>query len=368
VHDLTPKKEKAFLLSIRSGRETAGMAEDYLAELKGLCDTLGVDAPGSMAVKLRTPSPRFLLGDGKAQEVADAAALAGADSIVVDGIISPSQQRNWEELTGLRVYDRQELIIKIFASRARTREAVLQTELASLQYSLPRLIHSREGLSRQRGGRYGTKGSGEQALESDKRELRKQIRRVKEELEAVRAERSTMRKKRDGGSVPSCAIVGYTNAGKSSLLNAMTNARVLAEEKLFATLDPTTRRLSVGSGGEFLMTDTVGFIRDLPHGLIEAFKATLEEALDADFLLHAIDGNDSDPEARYRATQAVLSELGIEDKPVLTVFTKSDLYPGAERRQALLSLMPDAIFVSVKTREGLEELASRLRNSGSRLG
>jgi len=232
---------------------------------------------------------------------------------------------------------------------------------------LPRLAHSRQGLSRQRGGRYGTKGSGEQALELDKRETRAKIRKVKEDLEAVRKERTTLRKKREREAVPSCAIVGYTNAGKSSLLNAMTNAEVLAEDKLFATLDTVTRRLSVGQGAGLLVTDTVGFIRDLPHHLIEAFKATLEEAIDSDLLLHAVDGNDRNPEARIRTTLSVLAELGAEGKPALTVFTKSDLYPGAERRQQLLAIAPDAIFVSAKTREGLDELASRLRGAASRL-
>jgi GTP-binding protein HflX len=367
LHDLKPAREKAFLLGIREERQGAREAEDSLDELDGLCRAMDVEPVGRLLARLRSPLPRYLLGDGKAAEVAAAVDGSGADSLIVNHPLSPAQQRNWAELCGRQVYDRQELIIRIFASRARTKEAVLQTELASLEYSLPRLSHSRVGLSRQRGGRYGTKGSGEQRLELDRRDVRARIRRIKEELEVIRKERGTMRKKRDRVPVPSCAIIGYTNAGKSSLLNAMTNADVPAEDRLFATLDPTTRRLSLGQGGDFLLTDTVGFIRDLPHNLVEAFKATLEEALDADFLLHAMDGTDPDLESRCQATRAVLTELGIEDKPVLSVFTKADLYPDEARRAALAAARADALFVSVKTREGLDELAARLRAFGARL-
>ncbi len=367
MHDLKPTRERAFLPGIREGRQGAREAEDSLDELDGLCRAMDVEPVGRLLARLRSPLPRYLLGDGKAAEVAAAVDGSGADSLIVNHPLSPAQQRNWAELCGRQVYDRQELIIRIFASRARTKEAVLQTELASLEYSLPRLSHSRVGLSRQRGGRYGTKGSGEQRLELDRRDVRARIRRIKEELEVIRKERGTMRKKRDRVPVPSCAIIGYTNAGKSSLLNAMTNADVPAEDRLFATLDPTTRRLSLGQGGDFLLTDTVGFIRDLPHNLVEAFKATLEEALDADFLLHAMDGTDPDLESRCQATRAVLTELGIEDKPVLSVFTKADLYPDEARRAALAAARADALFVSVKTREGLDELAARLRAFGARL-
>jgi GTPase len=362
VHDTVVKKEKAFLVGVRRERMGPEEAQTLFEELKGLSDTLGLEIAGEFMIKLRENHARYLCGEGKAEEVKLAALASGADSIVLNAIISPSQQRNWEELTGLGVYDRQELIIKIFASRAKTKEAVLQTELARLEYALPRLMHSYSDLSRQRGGRYGTKGSGEQKLELDRREIRKRIIRVKEELKGIRQDRVTMRKKRDRLEGASCALVGYTNAGKSSLLNALTNADVLAESRLFATLDPTTKKLTVGSGSTLLVTDTVGFIRDLPHSLVEAFRATLEEALNADYLIHVVDSADADLDERYKATRAVLAELGIGDKPVWTVFNKSDLIADPERRLALAERYPGSVFVSAKTREGLEDLAARLRS------
>jgi GTPase len=362
VHDTVEKKEKAFLVGVRRERMGQEEAQTLFEELKGLSDTLGLQIAGEFMIKLRENHARYLCGEGKAEEVKLAALASGADSIVINTIISPSQQRNWEELTGLGVYDRQELIIKIFASRAKTKEAVLQTELARLEYALPRLMHSYSDLSRQRGGRYGTKGSGEQKLELDRREIRKRIIRVKDELKGIRQDRVTMRKKRDRLEGASCALVGYTNAGKSSLLNALTNADVLAESRLFATLDPTTKKLTVGSGSTLLVTDTVGFIRDLPHNLVEAFRATLEEALNADYLIHVVDSADADLDERYKATRAVLAELGIGDKPVWTVFNKSDLIADPERRLALAERYPGSVFVSAKTREGLEDLASRLRS------
>jgi GTP-binding protein HflX len=361
VHDTQQKREKAFLVSVR--RERMGEAEALVLfqELKGLADTLGLEVAGEFALKLRETHAKLLCGEGKAEELCAAAQASGADSIVFNHIISPTQQRNWEELTGLDVYDRQELIIKIFASRARTKEATLQTELARLEYSLPRLAHSYTELSRQRGGRYGTKGSGEQKLELDRREIRKRITRIKDELLRIRQDRGTMRKKRDRLEGASCAIVGYTNAGKSSLLNALTKADVLAESKLFATLDPTTKKLSVGTGTALLMTDTVGFIRELPHGLVEAFRATLEEALNADFLVHVLDATEHDLMERYQATRAVLEELGIGEKASIVVFNKCDLVADPGKRAELAGAFPGALFVSCLTREGLEAFASRLR-------
>lgn len=361
MHDTSAKAEKAFLVGVRRERMGQAEADSLLAELKGLSDTLGLSIAGEFMLKLRESHARLLCGEGKAEEIKAAALASGADTIVFNTVISPTQQRNWEALTGLGVYDRQELIIKIFASRAKTKEAVLQTELARLEYALPRLAHSYSDLSRQRGGRYGTKGSGEQKLELDRREIRKRITRIKDELKGIRQDRSTMRKKRDRLEGASCALVGYTNAGKSSLLNALTKADVLAESKLFATLDPTTKKLSVGAGAALLITDTVGFIRDLPHSLVEAFRATLEEALNADYLLHVVDASDADLDERYKATRAVLGELGISDKPVWTVFNKADLVTDPAVRDALSERYPGALFASAKTREGLENLAEKLR-------
>ncbi len=361
MHDTSTQKERAFLVGVRRERMGEGEALILFEELKGLADTLGLENVGEFMIKLRETHARLLCGEGKAEELRAAALESGADSVVFNHILSPTQQRNWEELTGLTVYDRQELILKIFASRAKTKEATLQTDLARLEYALPRLTHSHADLSRQRGGRYGTKGSGEQKLELDRREIRKRIIRIKDELIRIRQDRTTMRKKRDRLEGASCALVGYTNAGKSSLLNALTKADVLAESKLFATLDPTTKKLTVGLGSTLLITDTVGFIRELPHGLVEAFRATLEEALNADYLVHVLDSADADIMERYKATRTVIDELKIGDKPALVVFNKCDLIADPLRKAELASLFPGALFVSCKTREGLEELSERLR-------
>jgi GTP-binding protein HflX len=360
LHDNLEKKERAFLVGVRADSMTQAEAESLLAELRSLAKSLGVEIAGSELIKLRERHAKYLCGEGKAEEVKNLAADAAADSLIFDEPLSPTQQRNWEELTGLGVYDREELIIKIFASRAKTREASLQTELARLQYALPRLSHSYADLSRQRGGRYGTKGSGEQKLELDRREIKKRIIRVKDELKNVRQDRDTQRKKRE--ALPTCALVGYTNAGKSSLLNTLTKAGVVAEDKLFVTLDTTTRRLSVGEGNALLVTDTVGFVRRLPHALIEAFKATLEETINADFLVLVLDCADPDIVTQCETTRKVLGELGAGDKQSLVVLNKSDLLPATdERRIFLLERYPDALFVSTKNQDGMASLAERLR-------
>jgi len=281
--------ERVFLVGVASDDLRKPEARELLDELHGLAQTLGLETVGEVLIQLREATPSLLVGTGKAEELAAAANEAEASSIIFDHTLSPVQQRNWEKLSSKKVYDRAELIIKIFASRALTKEASLQVELAQLQYALPRLAHSYDDLMRQRGGRYGTKGSGEQKIELDRREIERRIHEIKDELEAVRKERSVQRRRRERAGVPRAAIVGYTNAGKSSLLNALTAASVNAENKLFATLDPTTRRLLFAQGQTLLLTDTVGFIRNLPHGLVEAFRSTLEEASQADLLIHVAD-------------------------------------------------------------------------------
>ena len=290
----------------------------------------------------------------------------GADSILFDHQLSPTQQRNWEELSGLKAYDRNELIIRIFASRARTSEAVLQVELAQLEYSLPRLAHSYDALSRQRGGRYGTKGSGEQKIELDRREIERRIHEIKEELKEVRRSREVQRSRREKAAVPRAAIVGYTNAGKSSLLNALASASVLAEDKLFATLDPTTRRMVLSGGGSVLLTDTVGFVRNLPHGLVEAFKATLEEAAQADLLVEVVDASDPEALAHMDTTDKVLQEIGAGEVPRVLALNKIDL-TGTEREKAvfLAAARPGGRgwACSAKTREGLAELAHAIEEA-----
>ena len=357
LYDNSPKAERALLIGIESNRLDSKEAASLLRELAGLASSLGVETTSSMMVKLREKTASLLVGTGKADELVAAAKADDADSIIFDHALSPIQQRNWEKLSGLKVYDRAELIIKIFSARALTREAGLQVELARLEYSLPRLAHSYEDLSRQRGGRYGTKGSGEQKIELDRRSIERRIHELKEELKEVRKSRDVQRKRRQRLPLPRAAIVGYTNAGKSSLLNAMTMAEVVAEDKLFATLDPTTRRLSLGSGASLLLTDTVGFVRNLPHGLVEAFKATLEEASSADLLIHVVDGADPEHERQMATTQKVLSEIGAGSLPHILVLNKSDL-ADSETLRDWQRTHPEGLLVSAKTGEGLNELAA----------
>ncbi len=361
LYDNTPKAERALLVGVESDRIESKEAASLVRELSGLASSLGVEPVATIMVKLREKTAKLLLGSGKADEIVAAAKAEDADSIIFDHSLSPIQQRNWEELSGLKVYDRAELIIKIFSARALTREAGLQVELARLEYALPRLAHSYEELSRQRGGRYGTKGSGEQKIELDRRSIERRIHDLKEELKEVRKSRDVQHKRRQRLSLPRAAIVGYTNSGKSSLLNALTQADVAAEDKLFATLDPTTRRLSLGSGASLLLTDTVGFVRNLPHGLVEAFKATLEEASGADLLIHVVDGADPERERQMETTRKVLTEIGAGLLPLILVFNKTDL-ADPETLEDWRRSYPEGILVSAKTREGLKELAANIED------
>ena len=264
-----------------------------LQELKGLVLTLGMDVIQRLTLTRMEVHPAYGIGKGKAQEIAELAKQIEADCIIFDFNLEPRKQRNWEELSGISCFDRQEVIIRIFGQRAQTKEAVLQVELARLSYSLPRLAHMNKDFARQRGGAFGAKGAGETQLELDQRLVREKISAIKKELAEIELNRQTQRKQRD--KMPSCALVGYTNAGKSSLLNALTNADAYVENKLFATLDPLTRKLPLNDSAGVLITDTVGFISNLPHHLIDAFKSTLEEAVYADLLLLVLDS--SDPEA-----------------------------------------------------------------------
>ncbi|HVU25146.1 MAG TPA: GTPase HflX [Opitutus sp.] len=346
--------ERAFLIGVQTHDMPPGEGAELLGELKELVENLRIAVAGSALVNLRAPNPALLLGRGKAAELADAAQAAGADVIVFDEQLSPAQQRNWEELAGLAVIDREEVILEVFADRAHTREAVLQVALARMEYSLPRLTRAWTHLSRQRGkGALG--GEGETQLEQDRRIVRDRIAHLKAELAAVVQQRAVQRRRRLRVPVPTASIVGYTNAGKSSLLNALTGARLLAADKLFATLDPTTRQLQLAGNHKLLVTDTVGFIRRLPHGLVEAFKATLEEVVVADFLIHVLDVTNPDFEKHHATTMAVLGELGAAGKTILTVFNKIDLAADAQLRAAR-QLVPGALFASARTGAGLAEL------------
>ncbi len=349
--------ERAFLVGVQTAEMKDGEAAELLLELKELVENLRITVTHSELVNLRRPTPSLLLGSGKAEEIIALAKADGADVIVFDEALSPAQQRNWEELSGLAVIDRQEVILEIFSDRAHTREATLQVALARMEYSLPRLTRAWAHLSRQRGkGKMG--GEGETQLEQDRRIVRDRITHLKRELVNVVQQRDVQRRKRQRVPIPTCAIVGYTNAGKSTLLNSLTGAVVLAADKLFATLDPTTRQLVLRGNQKLLVTDTVGFIRRLPHGLVEAFKATLEEVIVADFLVHVIDATNPNFEQHHATTLAVLTELGAADQTIVTVFNKIDAATPEMLRRAR-QLVPDALFVSALTREGLDALEAR---------
>jgi GTPase len=355
--DKPAKLERAFLVGVQTEKMAPGEGVELLVELKELVENLRIAVVRTALVNLRRATPALLLGSGKAEEIIAQAKADDADVIVFDEALSPAQQRNWEEMSGLAVIDRQEVILEIFADRAHTREAILQVALARMEYSLPRLTRAWTHLSRQRGkGALG--GEGETQLEQDRRIVRDRIAHLKDELKKVVSQRDVQRRKRQRIPIPTCAIVGYTNAGKSTLLNTLTGAQVLAADKLFATLDPTTRQLVLRGNQKLLVTDTVGFIRRLPHGLVEAFKATLEEVVVADFLVHVVDLTNPNFEQHHATTLAVLAELGAVDTTIVTVFNKIDAATAEMKRHAK-RLVPDALFVSALTREGLDSLEAR---------
>lgn len=346
------RKVRAFLV---------GEPGNNLCELKGLTDTLGLETAGTLTLTRLEIQPAYGMGKGKAQEIVDLAKESEADCIIFDFNIEPTKQRNWEKLSKIPCFDRQEVIIRIFASRAQTKEAVLQVELARLSYSLPRLAHSYGDMARQRGSSYGSKGAGETQLELDQRRIRERIAQTKKELDLVVRTRETQRKKRGALPVPECALIGYTNAGKSSLLNALTNADAFVENKLFATLDPLTRRLNLKDGNGILLTDTVGFISNLPHSLIDAFKSTLAEAEQADLQLIVIDASDSQAKFQYDTVIQVLKEIKAEQNNRLIVLNKWDAVKEKEIDQAELQLLfPDAVKVSARTHEGFDQLSERI--------
>jgi GTP-binding protein HflX len=357
---LTEQKttSRALLVGVQTFDMETGEGAELLGELQELVENLGIEVVHSVLVTMRAgEQPKYLIGSGKTAEIIARAKELGADVIVFDKELSPAQQRNWEEDSGLAVIDRQEVILEIFADRAQTREAVLQVALARMEYSLPRLKRAWTHLSRQRGkGAMG--GEGETQLEQDRRLVRDRIAHLKEELEQVLQQREVQRRKRMRKPVPGAAIVGYTNAGKSSLLNKLTGAGVLAADKLFATLDPTTRQLALPDGRTLLVTDTVGFIRRLPHRLVEAFKATLEEVVVSDFIIHVLDLSNPNVEHHFATTMDVLGELGAAEKPMIIAFNKVDA-TSRETVALMRAKHPEALFISVHTGEGLDRLLAR---------
>lgn len=353
--------ERALLVRFCFDPREMDEAESLLKELGELVKTLGIEVVDSVLARCRDMHKKLLCGTGKADEIVSLARAHDCDVIVIDNGLAPSQQREWEKLADLCVIDREEVILDIFAKRAQTKEARLQVELARMQYALPRLARmwghlDREGGSGGGQGGGAARGMGEKQIEVDRRLANLSIDRCKRELEQVRKQRRTQRKEREKLETPHAAIVGYTNAGKSTLLNALSGADVMAKDMLFATLDTTTRRINLPDGQPLLLTDTVGFVRNLPHRLVEAFKATLEEAVLADFLIHVLDATSPEIERFHRTTLEVLDELGAEGKPTITVLNKIDLVEDPEQIASLARMFPDALRVSAFTRAGLDQL------------
>ena len=336
--------------------------------------TLGIGVVESCLVHTRSLHKKFLCGTGKADEMVALAKAHECDCIVFDNMFLPSQQRNWEELANICVIDREEVILDIFSKRAHTREARLQVDLARMQYSLPRLTRMWGHLDREgggggagaggakgggKGGGGASRGMGEQQVEVDRRLARTRIDQCKRELAEVRKQRSTRRKEREKQGTPCAAIAGYTNAGKSTLLNQLSGSEVMAKDMLFATLDTTTRAIELPDGQPLLLTDTVGFVRNLPHRLVEAFKATLEEAVLADFIVHVLDASSPEVEKFYETTMAVLAELGAGDKPVITVLNKIDVLADPVKLAGLEVSFPNTVSVSAITGEGMDKLLAK---------
>jgi GTP-binding protein HflX len=358
--------ERALLVGVYLDKAKETEASSLLQELQELVETLGIGIVDSSLIRVRENFPSHLVGKGKMAEIIEKSKELNCDCIIFDNELSPNQQRNWENESDILVIDRQEVILDIFSLRARTREARLQVQLAKMQYTLPRMARMWGHLDRQGGGSGGGKGGGgaargegEKQIEVDRRLARKKIDRVKAELEKVRQQRKTQRKERNRADLPHAAIVGYTNAGKSSLLNGLTESTVLAEDKLFATLDTTTRKLDLEDGQTILLTDTVGFVRRLPHGLVESFKATLEEAILADFLIHVIDGSSDNVQDHFKTTLEVLKELGADEKKIIPAINKIDIISD-ERLEELKNIFPEAILISVKNRVGIDDLLSKI--------
>lgn len=356
--------ERALLVRLYFDPREADESEALLEELGELVSTLGIGIVEKVLVRSREMHKKFLCGTGKAAEIVELAKAHQCDCIVFDNQLAPSQQREWEKAANISVIDREEVILDIFAQRAQTKEARLQVELARMQYALPRMARmwghlDREGGSGGGQGGGAARGMGEKQIEVDRRMAHVRIDRARRELEEVRKQRATQRKEREKMETPHAAIVGYTNAGKSTLLNQLSGADVMAKDMLFATLDTTTRKIELPDGQPLLITDTVGFVRNLPHRLVEAFKATLEEAVLADFLIHVLDATSPEIERFHETTLKVLGELGAVEKTTITVLNKIDLVTDPDRLAELRHLYPNALRISAFTGMGMEGLLQK---------
>ena len=351
-------RERIVLVGVTMGGQTDDETEEGLDELSLLIDTAGADEAARVTQRRDSPDSTFYIGKGKVDELKEVCLALDADTVVFDNELSPGQQYNLEKALGRTALDRTAVILDIFAQNAHTLEGKAQVELAMLRYRLPRLRRgAKAGLSQQGGG-IGTRGPGETRLEVDRRRIMRRITKLEQDLVALRHTRQTQRKSRGRSGLASVVIVGYTNAGKSTLLNSLTRAGVLVEDRLFATLDPTTRRLSLPGGEPVLLTDTVGFIRQLPHGLIESFKSTLEIAAEADMLVHVVDASAVHPEQQITAVREVLAEIGADQVPEFIVFNKADLVD--DWGASLVEDHQGAVAVSALRNDGLEVMMRRL--------
>jgi GTP-binding protein HflX len=365
MFDRSKKGEHALLIQPHFGK----LEDDVLEEFGDLARSAGASIAVTITARLDRPNPSTLLGSGKLDEIKAAAEATGADLILVNHALSPGQERNLERFLERRVIDRTGLILDIFAQRARSHEGKLQVELAQLRHMATRLVRGWTHLERQRGGSIGLRGPGETQLETDRRLLQKRVEQLQKRLEKVELQRTQMRRARVRSELPRVALVGYTNAGKSTLFNAMTGAEAYAADQLFATLDPTVRRIAV-PGGNVVLADTVGFVRDLPHDLVAAFRSTLSEAREADFLLHLVDAADPHREERIAQVDEVLTAVGAGDLPQLLVFNKIDRIEGADVRHDGQDGVPDEsrrerVWISARDGQGIELLQAVL---GKRLG
>jgi GTP-binding protein HflX len=354
------RTERVFLVGLELKSRSLWDLEDSLDELGQLARTAGAEIVGNGSQKLEAPVAATFIGKGKADEFSRVCRGADVDTVIFDDELSAAQSRNLEKVFECKILDRTALILDIFAQRARTREGKLQVELAQLQHLLPRLTRFWSHLSRQKGGIGMRGGEGESQLETDRRRVQDRIARITRELEEVRQHRSTQRAGRQRTPWPLASIVGYTNAGKSTLLNALTGAAVVAQDQLFSTLDPTTRRLRLPTNQNVYLSDTVGFIRKLPHGLVEAFKATLEEVVQADLLLHVVDASHPQAGEQIQAVNAVLEEIGADGKPTLMIFNKTDRLETPDAVRNHTDGFPNAVGISAQAGDGIPELLAEL--------
>ncbi|SJN09594.1 GTP-binding protein HflX [Leucobacter sp. 7(1)] len=357
--------EKAVLIGIYSEKSTED-AENSLRELAALAETAGAEVLDGLLQRRAKPDPATYLGKGKAQELTELVAAVGADTVIADTELAPSQRRALEDVVKVKVIDRTAVILDIFSQHAKSREGKAQVELAQLQYLLPRLRGWGESMSRQAGGQVGSagagmgsRGPGETKMELDRRKIHTRMAKLRKQIQGFAPAREAKRANRKRGEVPSVAIAGYTNAGKSSLLNRLTGTQEFVQNQLFATLDTAIRHAETDDGRQFTYADTVGFVRELPHQLVEAFRSTFEEVGDADVILHVVDGSHPDPSAQLRTVREVISEVSAQGIPEIVAFNKTDLIDDSQRL-VLHGLVPDAVFVSARTGDGLEELSRRV--------